>query len=319
MALGEESRMRVMVTGGAGFLGQLVANDYLKRGDDVVVVDAVPPQPALTEHPRITFYTGDLRSLAATLPPADIVIHLAAVVSSEAEADFDLGMRVNLDTTLALLERCRSWQTVPTLVFASSVAVFGRDPFAPTIEPITDDTLPRPQSSYGVQKFIGEQLVTDYTRKGFVNGRTVRLMTVAVRPGKPNSAASSFVSSIIREPLAGQRASCPVSPDTPIIISSPRHTVDALVAAAAASPLAWGSLTATNAPGLTTSPREMAAALDRVAGAGTSEFIDWVDDPAIEAIVGSWPARFNAARASQLGLETVGSFDEVINEYLRSS
>ena len=311
--------MRVLVTGGAGFLGALVARDHLDRGaDEVIIVDAAPPPTALADDPRVTVLTGDLVSLAPDLPPADLVVHLAAVVSSAAEADFDLGMRVNLDATRAILERCRLWQTRPTVVFASSVAVFGRDPFVVSPEVIRDDTLPRPQSSYGIQKFIGEQLVADYSRKGFVRGRTVRLMTVAVRPGRPNAAASSFVSGIIREPLAGQRAVCPVDPDTPIVISSPRHTVGALAAVATAADDVWGSTTAVNTPGLVTNPREMAEALERAAP-GASSLIDWEPDPAIEAIVGSWPALFDARRAAALGLTTNPSIDDVIAEYLATA
>lgn len=306
--------MRVLVTGGAGFLGALVARDHLDRGAEVIIVDAAPPPEALARDPRVRVLTGDLVGLAADLPAADVVVHLAAVVSSAAEADFDLGMRVNLDATRAILERCRQWNCRPVVVFASSVAVFGRDPFEPTPVVIRDDTLPRPQSSYGTQKFIGEQLVADYSRKGFVRGRTVRLMTVAVRPGRPNAAASSFVSGIIREPLAGQRAVCPVDPDTPIVLSSPSHTVGALHTAATLPDGTWGSTAAVNAPGLATNPREMADALERAAP-GVSALIDWEPDPAVEAIVGSWPALFEPRRAATLGLTTNSSIDDVIAEY----
>jgi D-erythronate 2-dehydrogenase len=176
--------------------------------------------------------------------------------------------------------------------------------------------LPRPQSSYGIQKFIGEQLVADYTRKGFVRGRSVRLMTVSVRPGRPNAAASSFLSGIIRAPLAGERALCPVPPDTPIALSSPRRTLDGIIRAAEADDTEWGSRTAMNLPALTTTPREMAAALDRVTGTDASALIDWGDDPAVGAIVRSWPAEFRAARAQKLGLTADGSFDDIVRAYL---
>jgi len=308
--------MRVIVTGGAGFLGQLVARRLLDEGAErVTLVDLAAPRGDLADDPRVELRLGDLAETLPALDPADVVIHLAAVVSSAAEADFDLGMRVNVDATRALLERARAWGTAPVVVFSSSLAVFGADPYAAAPDVITDDSLPRPQSSYGIQKFIGEQLVADYTRKGFIRGRSVRLMTVAVRAGEPNAAASSFVSGIIREPLAGVEAVCPVDPDLPIIVSSPRATVEGILAAARADDDAWGSRTAMNLPGLTTTPREMAAALDRVTGEDTSRFIRWERDAAIEAIVASWPARFAADRAEGLGLASESSFDDIVRAY----
>ena len=197
---------------------------------------------------------------------ADAVFHLAGVVSGAAEADFDLGMRTNIDGTRAVLEYGRRHTVAPLVVFTSSLAVFGSDPAIGPVGDVDDDTLPRPQSSYGIQKFIGEQLVADYTRKGFVRGRSVRLMTVSVRPGPPNAAASGFLSGIIREPLAGERARCPVDPDTPVALSSPRRSLEGILRAAAVDDATWGSRTAMNLPALTTTPREMARALDRVAG-----------------------------------------------------
>ena len=155
-----------------------------------------------------------------------------------------------------------------------------------------DDTLPRPQSSYGFQKFIGEQLVADYTRRGYLRGRSVRLMTVAVRPGRPNAAASGFLSSLLREPVHGLPTTCPVPPDLPVALSSPGRTIQGILTAAAVSDERWGSTGAMTLPGLSTTPREMAAALDRVVGPGTSDLISWVEDPAVIGIVGSWPARF---------------------------
>ena len=183
---------------------------------------------------------------------------------------------------------------------------------------IHDDTLPRPQSSYGVQKFIGEQLVADATRRGFVRGRTVRLMTVSVRPGAPNAAASSFLSGMIREPIAGIRAVCPVDPDTPVALSSPSRTLDGILRAAEVDATTWGSTTALTLPALSTTPREMAAALDRRAGVGTSDLIDWIPDAGIEAIVGSWPSTFVTERASRLGLTAEVSFDVIVAAYLQA-
>ena len=319
--------MRVIITGGSGFLGTLLARRLLAEPvslggadpqsvSELIVVDLVPPFADVAADPRVTAVVGELDELLSDLGDVDLVFHLAGVVSSAAEADFDLGMRTNLDGFRALLEWTRAQGTAPVLVFTSSLAVFGVDPAIGEIGDIDDDTLPRPQSSYGMQKFVGEQLLADYTRRGFVRGRSVRLMTVAVRPGKPNAAASSFLSGIIREPLDGVRAVCPVPRDTPIALSSPRLTIDGILLAAEADDTAWGSRAAMNLPALTTTPAEMAEALDRVAGPGTSDLIEWGDDAGIRAIVGSWPARFHTTRASRLGLGAEVSFDEIIRQYL---
>jgi D-erythronate 2-dehydrogenase len=320
--------MRVVITGGAGFLGAAVARRLLDAGDvavggaapapltELVLADLVAPPSDLAADPRTTAVVGDLIEHVADLGAADLVLHLAGVVSGAAEADFDLGMRGNVDATRALLEHCRGLPAPPVVVFSSSVAVFGGDPAIGPVGSVDDDTMPRPQSSYGAQKLMCEVLLADCTRKGFVRGRSVRLMTVAVRPGRPNAAASSFVSGIIREPLAGVRAACPVPPDTPIVLSSPRRTLDGLLLAAALDDTTWGSTTALNLPALATTPGEMAASLDRVAGAGTSDLIDWTEDPGVAAIVRSWPASVVTARAAALGLAPESSFDDIVRAYL---
>lgn len=319
--------MRTVITGGAGFVGTLLARRLLDGPisvggtesvavDELVLADLVPPRPELTGDDRVSAVVGEL---AATLPDigeADLWFHLAGVVSGAAEADFDLGMRTNVDAMRALLEHTRRHDVPPVLVFSSSLAVFGHDPAIGPIGTVGDDTLPRPQTSYGIQKFIGEQLVTDYTRKGFVRGRSVRLMTVAVRPGKPNAAASSFMSGIIREPLAGVRAACPVPEDTPLALSSPARTLAGILVAAGVDDATWGSRTAMNLPALTTTPREMAESLDRVTGSATSDLIDWTDDPVIGPIVRSWPARIETPRAGRLGLMPDESFDDIVRAYL---
>lgn len=322
--------MRVLITGGAGFLGNLLARRILADGslavggaparpvDEVVLLDLAEPPEDLAADERVTARVGQLVELLPDEGDVDAVFHLAGVVSGAAEADFDLGMAVNVDGTRAVLERCRGQASPPVLVFSSSLAVFGQDPALPPLDEVDDDTLPRPQSSYGTQKLIGELLVADYARKGFVRGRSVRLMTVSVRPGRPNAAASSFLSGIIREPLAGQWAVCPVPPDTPVALSSPRRTIEGLLTAMAVDDDTWGSRTALTLPSLSTTPREMAAALDRVGGAGTSDLIDWDVDPAVAEIVASWPARFRTDRAAALGLEPERSFDDVVREHLRA-
>ena len=329
----------VVITGGAGFLGVRLARTLLALGrlslagaapapiSRLTLVDRAAPPADLAADPRIAVLTGDLNAIfeeKEALPhvltaQTAIIFHLAAAVSGECEADFDLGMRSNFAATLALLQACRGLKTKPIVVFASSLAVFGDAPGLPLPPIIEDNTLPTPQSSYGIQKFIGEQLVADFTRKGFIRGRNVRLMTVSVRPGQPNGAASSFLSGMIREPLAGLKASCPVALDTPVALSSPSCTVQGLIRAAEATEQEWGPRTGLNLPALTTTPREMAAALERVAGLAASGLIDWTLDAAIGNIVKSWPARIQSARAHKLGLLAEESFDDIIWDYMRET
>lgn len=324
--------MNIVITGGAGFLGVRLARALLQQNSlalaggaaqairRITLVDRAAPPADLLADSRVHVLEGDLNNLLASSPVitdgTDLVFHLAAAVSGECEADFDLGMRSNIDATRALLDACRQLKRPPTVVFASSLAVFGNSPAQPLPPVIEDNTLPTPQNSYGIQKFIGEQLVADYARKGFIRGRNVRLMTVSVRPGKPNGAASSLLSGMIREPLAGVRAVCPVAPGTPVALSSPRRTVEGLVRAAEASDADWGARTAINLPALRTTPGEMAAALERVAGKEVAALLDWTPDPAVARIVTNWPANIHAARARQLGLLPDTDFDAIISEYL---
>ena len=327
--------MHIVITGGAGFLGVRLARTLLANGSlslgaapasailRVTLVDRAAPPADLLADPRVAALTGDLNALLepssaqpVVATDTSIVFHLAAAVSGECEADFDLGMRSNFAATLALLDACRALKTQPMLMFASSLAVFGDSPEQPAPEVIEDMTLPTPQTSYGIQKFIGEQLVADYTRKGFVRGRNVRLMTVSVRPGKPNGAASSFFSGMIREPLAGLKGVCPVSPDTQVALSSPGLTIAGIIRAAETSDADWGPRTALNLPAITATTGEMAAALERVAGPAAAALIDWTPDANIRKIVKTWPARINAARAKGLGLLPETSFDAIIRQYV---
>jgi nucleoside-diphosphate-sugar epimerase len=321
--------MKIVVTGGAGFLGQLLIRALLERGrlsradgsegeiGQIVSVDQAQPGKLIVDE-RVGYVVGDIGApqflshvLAAD---TDSVFHLAAVVSGAAEADFDLGMRVNLDGTRALLDACRVQKRTPRVVFASSVAVFG----SPLPAVVTDDTTPTPQSSYGVQKLVGELLVGDYSRKGFVDGRAVRLPTIVVRPGKPNAAASSFASGIIREPLAGETAICPVEPDTAMWLLSPGAAIRNLIHAHELPADAWGGRRALNLPGLTLTVREMIEALRAVGGDAAVGRIQWQPDERIRAIVRTWPARFETRRADAMGFVRDTDFVEVVRDYARA-
>ncbi|MBA3772721.1 MAG: NAD-dependent epimerase/dehydratase family protein [Ramlibacter sp.] len=327
--------MNVLITGGCGFLGARLAATLLARAsmslagapprpiEMITLADRAPPPAELAADRRVRFAGGDLNSQIASgvLPGmgADLVFHLAAAVSGECEADFDLGLHSNLDATRALLDGCRALGTRPAFVFASSLAVFGNLPGQRLAEPIEDFTLPTPQSSYGIQKFIGEQLVADYGRKGFIRARSARLMTVSVRPGKPNGAASGFLSGMIREPLAGVRAACPVAAGTPVALSSPARAIEGLLRAAEASDAEWGPLTAINLPALRTSVGEMAAALEQVAGKPATDLLDWTPDPAVERLVRTWPGHMEFARARALGLRADADFVSVVRDYIREN
>lgn len=322
--------MRVVITGGFGFVGTMVARELLATGmfrgqelTGLVLADRyVRRDDAVAADPRVSVVEGDLLdSLPAIFADrVDAIVHLASAVSAEAEADFDLGMTANLQSTQALLEAARQQPGDPaTVVFSSSVAVYGSDPALPLPGVVSEATLPTPQSSYGAQKFICEQLVADYTRKGFIDGRVARLMTVAVRPGKPNAAASGFLSGIIREPLAGIPAVCPVRPELSVALASPRRTVDGLLRVAQAErgdgPGTLNGRIAVNLPALSVSVAEMLDTLRRVAGDSVADLVSVEPDPAIEAIVGSWPSRFDNSRAAELGLTGDASFADVVEQY----
>jgi len=339
-----ESLPNVVVTGGSGFLGARLARQLLGAGELAVtgsasgalgrltLIDRVPPPADIAADDRVSVVTGDLDDLLgpggqgsgadagpAVLADADVIFHLAAAVSAECEADFDLGMRSNLGATERLLESCRALRTRPAVVFASSVAAFGASEDQPLPAVVDDHTMPNPQSSYGIQKVVGEHLIADYTRKGYLRGRTVRLMTVVVRPGRPNAAASGFLSAIIREPLRGERTACPVDPETAVALASPARAIEGLLCAATSSDQAWGGRTPVNLPALTVTVGEMVSALERADGRDAVELIDWDPDPAVARIVTSWPARFRTDRASRLGLSPDTDFDAVIAMHLAES
>jgi D-erythronate 2-dehydrogenase len=316
--------MKVVVTGGSGFLGQrliraLVERGTLQRNGEaraitlITAVDTMRAADGLSEA-RVRYVQGDLADtvvLAEAMSGVDSVFHLAAVVSGAAEADYDLGMRVNVDGTRALLDACRVQPAPPTFVFASSVAVFGGD----LPEVVLDQTIPAPQSSYGVQKLIGELLVGDCTRRGYVDGRAVRLPTIVVRPGKPNAAASSFASGIVREPLAEEEALCPVGPETRLWVMSPAQAVRNLTHAHETPSAAWGRQRAVSLPGLTVSVREMLDALRQVGGEAAVRRVRFQPDERIAKIVYGWPARFDAERAQALGFTADTDIESIVRVY----
>jgi D-erythronate 2-dehydrogenase len=320
--------MKIVVTGGGGFLGQLLIRALCARGrltdaagcereiGQIVAIDALAPDNRFVDD-RVGYVRGDIgepsfldQVLAAG---TDSVFHLAAVVSGAAERDFDLGMRVNLDGTRFLLEACRRQKRVPKLVFASSAAVFGQ-PLPPVV---TDATTPLPQSSYGTQKLACELLIGDCSRKGYVDGRCLRLPTIVVRPGKPNAAASSFASGIIREPLAGEGAICPVDPATGLWLSSPATAVAAFLHGHELPAAQWGNRRALNLPGVTATVAEMVAALRAAAGEAVADRVKLSVDETVAAIVRSWPARFETARALELGFAQDAGFAAILDDYIR--
>ena len=317
--------MRIVITGGAGFLGSRLARALLAHGSltdargeardvrELVLVDVVR---ATVADPRVTVVTGDLTDPTlierVVTPGTDSVFHLAAVVSGQAEAEFDVGMRVNLDATRALLERCRRLAKPPKFVFASSLAVFG----GPLPDPVPDDAPVMPQTSYGAQKAIGEFLVYDMTRKGYLDGRSLRLPTITVRPGKPNKAASSFASGIIREPLSGVDAICPVAPSTQVWVSSPRTVIANLIVGHEAPASSFALTRSINVPGIHVGVGEMVAALRRIAGDAVADRVKWQLDPAIDRIVSTWPARFAPVLGPALGMQADPDFDNIVRAYI---
>lgn len=316
--------MKVVITGGAGFLGQRLISGMLERGEltdstgarraisEIVAVDQVEAPAA----PRVRSAVGDVGDsafIAGVVKGADSVFHLAAVVSGAAEADFDLGMRVNLDGTRGLLDALRREGRTPKVVFASSVAVFG----GALPDTVTDATTPAPQSSYGVQKLVGELLLGDYSRKGMIDGRAVRLPTIVVRPGKPNAAASSFASGIIREPLAGVEAQCPVGPDTSMWLMSPAAAIANLLHAHELPAAHWKGPRALSLPGISVSVREMLDALARTGGEAARARVKMQPDPRIQAIVLGWPARFDTARADAMGFVRDADFETIVRDYAK--
>lgn len=314
--------MKILITGGGGFLGFKLAQALLARGSlggkaisSITLLDGAFP-PALPPDARLKAVTGDVSDpqviAGVCTPETEAVFHLAAVVSGAAEADFDLGMRVNLKGMELLLAQMRRCARPPRLVYTSSVAAFGGA--LPAV--LDDTTIANPQTSYGAQKVIGEYLVTDYSRKGFIDGRSLRLPTIVVRAGKPNAAASSFASGILREPLNGVVSECPVAPETGVWLLSPRRVVEAFMHAWELPPEAWGTQRWLNLPGITATVAQMVEALRRVGGDAAAKRVVYKADARIQAIVKTWPANFRTPRALEMGFKPDADVASVIRAYL---
>ncbi len=309
--------MKILITGGAGFLGQRLARRLLAEYPDtarLVLADWVATDVFAGDSrvQAVKCDIADAGELARVVTPdTQVIYHLAAIVSGQAEAEFDLGLRINLAATQRLLELARQLPAPPQFLFASSMAVFGGAP----ADAITEQTVVQPLSSYGTQKAIGEMLVNDYSRKGFIDGRALRLPTICVRPGQPNRAASSFVSGIIREPLNGQPAICPVGREVLVAISSPATVVDNLVHAHRIPAAALGTLRTLMLPGLSVTIGEMIDTLKQSAGAEVAGRIRFEADAAITRIVMTWPARLDASRALALGCRQDADFAAILRQY----
>lgn len=314
--------MRVAITGGNGFLGRLVADAILERGglagpaddrisvQEILLIDAVPRPDTPEGCRQVVGDISDPNFLAEALRDApESIFHMAAVVSGEAEADFDKGMRVNVDATRALIDRCRTFATPPRVVFPSSLAVYGS-----VSGGVDDDTALWPLSSYGAQKAMGELMINDASRKGFIDGRSFRLPTISIRPGRPNKAASSFISGILREPLNGERAVCPVDVATRVWIASPAAAVAHLIHGHDLDAARIGYPRSLALPGLSVSVADMIAALSRAGG--DASLIDTVEDSVVARIVETWPAEIGTGRADALGFRHDLDIDGIVAEYV---
>ncbi len=320
--------MKVLVTGGTGFIGRRLVAAICEQGaltrsdgseaevERIVVSDVAEPQHPMPADSRIETVYGDFSEPGAAEArlggDTDVVFHLAAVVSGQAEQEFELGLRINLTGTERLLEACRALPAPPRLVFTSSVAVYGGE-LPPAI---ADDTPLAPQTSYGIQKAIGELLVQDYSRKGFIDGRALRLPTIVVRPGKPNAAASSFASAVIREPLQGDEYSCPVGPAVKHPLHSPRTLVRNLLHAEAIPGEAFGPYRGVLLPALTATVGEMVDTVREIGGERVAARVRYEPDPFIEKIVSGWPTTLAGERAPAMGFAGDDSLREIVEAFI---
>ncbi|QOZ25373.1 D-erythronate dehydrogenase [Bradyrhizobium sp. CCBAU 51753] len=318
--------MHILILGAAGMVGRKLTERLLREGrlgnrdiGMMTLQDVVEPQKPANAKIPVKVIGSDFADSGAAVPliaeRPDVIFHLAAIVSGEAEAEFDKGYRINLDGTRYLIDAIRAvgGGYKPRLVFTSSIAVFG----APFPEKIGDEFFHTPLTSYGTQKSICELLINDYTRKGLLDGISIRLPTICVRPGRPNKAASGFFSNIIREPLAGEEAILPVSEDVRHWHASPKSAVGFLVHAGTMDLDAMGPRRNLSMPGMSVTVGEQIAALERVAGKNVVARIKRVPDPTIIGIVSGWPRDFVADRALKLGFTTAEkTFDDIIRIHI---
>lgn len=317
--------MKVLIIGGAGMVGRNLAEELVASGRlgerkvaELTLFDVVPAATQGTDVVKVTALTGDISDratvdgLIAARP--DAIFHLAAIVSGEAEVDFDKGYRINLDGTRNIFEAIRALgDYYPRVVYTSSIAVFG----APFPDAIDDEFITAPMTSYGAQKMIGELLLNDYSRRGILDGVGIRLPTIVVRPGKPNKAASSFFSGIIREPLAGLEAVLPVDDDVRHWLASPASATGFLIHAATMDTAPLGARRCLTMPGLAVTIGEMIAALAEVAGQDKVALIKRQPDATIRGIVAGWPQNFDAARAAEVGFTADSSFQDIVRAHIR--
>jgi nucleoside-diphosphate-sugar epimerase len=319
--------MNILITGAAGFLGKKLTNALLDRGyltdgegnrteiTSLTLCDIAEPA-GLPADNRIQVKTGDISdsSYVKTLiqPGTRGIFHLAAIVSADAEENFDLGMRVNLDGTRNILEACRAADNRIRLVFASSCAVYGGN--LPGL--IEDDFHLTPQSSYGIQKAASELLVQDYSRKGFISGLSLRLPTVVIRPGKPNKAASTFASSILRDTLQGNTAVCPVGKEARMFIASPRRIIASFIHGFEIPPAEVGPVTSVMLPGISVTVGDMVDSLKKFGGQEAVDRIEWKPNERIKTLVQGWPGNFNTLRAQTLGFTGDTGMDAIVKAFL---
>jgi D-erythronate 2-dehydrogenase len=316
--------MHILVTGAAGMIGRKLTDQLVKEGElnghtiaKLTLIDIVAPAKPAGFAGEVSLAASDLSAPGAADEAVsgrpDVIFHLAAIVSGEAESDFEKGYRVNLDGTRALIDAVRRVERYhPKLVFTSSIAVFG----APYPDAIPDEFHLTPLTSYGTQKAICELLISDYTRRGVFDGVSIRLPSIVVRPGKPNKAASGFFSSIIREPLAGEEAVLPVEDSVLHWHASPRAAVGFLIHAAELRRDQLGSRVNLTMPGVCCTVGEQIAALKRVAGDKAVARIRREPDPLIARIVAGWPSRFDPRRALALGFKAERNFDDIIRVHI---
>lgn len=312
--------MNVLIIGGGGFIGSRLATEWLQQQPQskgkITLVDREFPDK-ITKNRGFKCVEGDFSDPTIINPllikKPDLIFHLAAVVSGEAEKNFDLGMRVNLHGSLHLLEKCRELAYCPKIVFASSCGIFGGD----VNQVLTEETAPKPKSSYGTQKAIVDLLMNDFSRRGFVDARCLRLPTITVRPGKPNAATSSFLSSIIREPLNGKPTSYPVAPSSPFWILSPKQVVRNFIHAAKLPAKTIGDDRTINLPGITVTVQEMIDSLEQVTHKGITELISYQPDAFLQSIVLTWPPNFNTKKADALGFTADKNTIEIITNYIQ--